>query len=116
MLVQEAQSGPGLASEGERPDMEQLIQANGQPRIGIFDQGPAQVNYRDYDLRSPMGRRLGAFSRWRRFHQFQYFGLISETLIGGCALANLSLMGVGFVYLYHPASGRRVDRNARLDA
>lgn len=94
--------------------MDRLIQANGQPHIGVFSQGPALVNYRDFDLRSPMGRRRGALARWRRFHQFQYFGLISETLIGGCALADLRLLGVGFVYLYHPASGRRVARQFRL--
>lgn len=94
--------------------MERLIQADGQPRIGIFPQGPALVNYRDYDLRSPMGRRLGPLARWRRFHQFQYFGLISDTLIGGCALADLRVMGVGFVYLYHPASGRRLMRQFKL--
>ena len=94
--------------------MERLIQADGQPRIGIFPRGPALINHRDFDLRSPMGRRLGALARWRRFHQFQYFGLISEELIGGCALADLSLLGAGFVYLYHPASGRHVVRQFRL--
>ena len=94
--------------------MERLIQAEGQPLIGIFPQGPTRVNYRDFDLRSPMGRRLGVLAKWRRFHQFQYFGLISDELIGGCALADLRLMGVGFVYLYHSASGRRVERQFRL--
>lgn len=94
--------------------MQPLIQANGQPRLGVFDVPPAQVNYRDYDLRSPMGRRLGALARWRRFHQFQYFGLISDQLIGGCALANLSLLGVGFVYLFQPATGRLLERRFKL--
>src|SRR5690606_11179716 len=94
--------------------MQRLIQADGQPSIGIFPQGPSLINHRDFDLRSPMGRRLGALARWRRFHQFQYFGLISEELIGGCALADLSLIGAGFVYLYHPASGRHVMRQFRL--
>lgn len=94
--------------------MDRLIDATGQPQIGVFAQGPDLINYRDFDLRSPMGRRLGKLARWRRFHQFQYFGLISETLVGGCALADLSLVGVGFVYLYHPASGRRIERQFRL--
>jgi hypothetical protein len=31
-------------------------------------------------------------------------------LIGGCALAELSLLAVGFVYLYHPPSGRMLER------
>ena len=94
--------------------MERLIQANGQPHYGIFERAPGLINYRDYDLRSPMGRKLGALAKWRRFHQFQYFGLISDELIGGCALANLSLAGIGFVYLYHPASGRMIERQFKL--
>ncbi len=94
--------------------MERLIQANGQAHYGIFSDAPELINYRDFDFRSAMGRRLGALAKWRRFHQFQYFGLISEELIGGCALANLSLLGVGFVYLFHPASGRMIARQFKL--
>lgn len=94
--------------------MESLIQANGQPHYGIFPSAPGQVNYRDFDFRSPMGRPLDALAKWRRFHQFQYFGLVSDELIGGCALANLSLLTVGFVYLFHPASGRMIERQIRM--
>ena len=94
--------------------MERLIQADGQPHYGIFAAPPKLINYRDFDFRSPMGRRLGALAKWRRFHQFQYFGLISDQLIGGCALANLSLVGIGFVYLFHPPSGRMIERQFKL--
>jgi hypothetical protein len=94
--------------------MDRLIQANGQPYYGIFPAAPVLINYRDFDFRSPMGRKLGVFAKWRRFHQFQYFGLISDELIGGCALANLSLLGVGFVYLFHPASGQMIERQFKL--
>ncbi|MDA8484282.1 DUF2804 domain-containing protein [Pseudomonas resinovorans] len=94
--------------------MDKLIQADGQPRYGIFPAAPGLINYRDFDFRSPMGRRLGALAKWRRFHQFQYFGLLGSELIGGCALANLSLVGVGFVYLFHPASGRMIERQFKL--
>lgn len=90
--------------------MDRLIQANGQPHYGLFPRAPGEVNYRDFDFRSPMGRRLGAWHKRRSFHQFQYFGLISDQLIGGCALADLSLVGIGFVYLFHPASGRMIER------
>lgn len=90
--------------------MERLIQANGQPHYGIFPGAPGRVNWRDFDFRSPMGRRLGALAKWRRFHQFQYFGLVSEELIGGCALADISLLTAGFVYLFHPPSGRMIER------
>jgi hypothetical protein len=94
--------------------MQHLIRPDGQPQYGIFAKAPGLINYRDFDFRSPMGRRLGALAKWRRFHQFQYFGLISDQLIGGCALANLSLAGIGFVYLFHPASGRLLERRFKL--
>ncbi|MGX5726533.1 DUF2804 domain-containing protein [Metapseudomonas otitidis] len=94
--------------------MDMLIGPDGQPRYGQFDTTPTLINYRDFDFRSPMGRRRGALAKWRRFHQFQYFGIISNELIGGCALANLSLLGVGFVYLFHPASGRMIERQFKL--
>lgn len=94
--------------------MLKLIQSNGQPHFGYFQTPPELINWRDYDLRSPMGRRLGGWAKWRRFHQFQYFGLISEQLIGGCALAQLSLLGVGFVYLFEPRSGRMIKRQFKL--
>ena len=90
--------------------MDRLIQANGQPLYGIFPAAPGEVNWRDFDFRSPMGRRLGSLAKWRRFHQFQYFGLVSGELIGGCALADISLLTAGFVYLFHPASGRMIER------
>lgn len=94
--------------------MDTLIQANGQPHYGLFPAAPATVNYRDFDFRSPMGRPLGAWRKRRTFHQFQYFGLISDQLIGGCALADLSLAGIGFVYLFHPPSGRMIERQFKL--
>ncbi|MBM7060803.1 DUF2804 domain-containing protein [Pseudomonas sp. UL073] len=94
--------------------MQRLIQANGQPHFGLFEQAPDEINYRDFDFRSPMGRPLGRLAKWRRFHQFQYFGLISDQLIGGCALASLSLAGIGFVYLFHPASGRMLEHQFKL--
>lgn len=94
--------------------MQTLIQPNGQPHYGQFPAAPELINYRDFDFRSAMGRKLGALAKWRRFHQFQYFGIISDELIGGCALANLSLLGVGFVYLFHPASGRMIERQFKL--
>ncbi|HLD68273.1 MAG TPA: DUF2804 domain-containing protein [Pseudomonas sp.] len=94
--------------------MDKLIQANGQPHYGLFPAAPGTINYRDFDFRSPMGRRLGAWHKRRTFHQFQYFGLISDQLIGGCALADLSLAGIGFVYLFHPPSGRMIERQFKL--
>lgn len=90
--------------------MKQLIDEAGQPAYGIFQQPPERINFRDYDLRSPMDRRLGKYARWRRFHQFQFFGLISDDLIGGCALADLSLVSIAFIYLYQPSTGRMIER------
>ncbi len=42
--------------------MQRLIQANGQPHYGIFPSAPQHINYRDFDFRSPMGRRVGPWA------------------------------------------------------
>ena len=35
-----------------------LIGENGQPAFGVFEQGVERINFQDYDLRSPMDRKL----------------------------------------------------------
>lgn len=85
--------------------MQNLVQANGRPRLGQFDTTPETINWRDADYRSVMGRSLPAWRRRLAFKQFEYFGLVSEDLIAGCALANLQFVGAAFVYAFRPSDG-----------
>lgn len=86
----------------------------GRPAFGLLPTPPSRVNFLDYDYRSPMGKPRAAWRKKWAFHQFQYFGVISETLIGGCALADLRWATVGFFYLYHPQTGQQIEKRIKL--
>lgn len=85
--------------------IEKLIQANGQPRFGVFPQGVAELNYLDYDLRTAMDRKRSALAKRFGFNQFQFISLISPKLIVGVAIVDLKLISNAFLYLYEPDSG-----------
>lgn len=85
--------------------MEKLIGDNGQPHFGQFDPAPADINYRDCDLRSPMDRRRGRLARHFAFNQFQFVALSSPELIVGLAIVDLKWLSNAFVYAYSPLSG-----------
>ena len=79
-----------------------LIGPDGQPVFGIFEQGIECINFKDYDLRSPMDRKLGALAKHFKFNQFQFIALVSPQLIVGVAIVDLKLVSNAFVYLYEP--------------
>lgn len=94
--------------------MSQPLIHNGRPQLGVLSQPPSRVNFLDFDYRSPMGKRRANWRKKWAFHQFQYFGVISEQLIGGCALADLRWSTVGFFYLYQPSTGQRIEKRLKL--
>ena len=79
-----------------------LIGENGQPAFGVFEQGVERINFQDYDLRSPMDRKLGRCAKHFKFNQFQFIALVSPQLIVGVAIVDLKLLSNAFVYLYDP--------------
>jgi len=96
------------------PSASRLVDARGDVRIGIFPEPIEEVNYRDFDVRSPLGRRAGALRRHFGFKQFQFLGALSETLVFGCAIADLKYLGTAFVYVYEPATRRFREASFRV--
>ncbi len=94
-------------------DVGKLIGSDGRPRFGVFPGAVREVNVADYRHRTAMGGPAGPFARWLGFKQFQYFGIISDAALFGCALANLRTLGLGFVYLHVPGRGMVVERSVR---
>ncbi len=88
--------------------MAQLIQ-HGKPRFGIVAQPWTEINYRDYDLRTPTGRRVGRLGKILGYNHFQYFGIISAEVIAGCAMVNMRLGTVVFCYVFEPQTRRMVE-------
>lgn len=83
-----------------------LINAQGDVRLGIFPAPIDEVNYRDFDLRNPLGRRVGRLRRYFAFNQFQFLGALSEEVVFGCAIADLKYVSTAFVYVYEPRTRR----------
>ena len=90
-----------------------LIDTHGDVRIGIFPEPIDEVNYRDFDLRSPLGRPAGRLRRHFAFKQFQFLGALSETVVFGCAIADLKFLSTAFVYVYEPATRRFHEASLR---
>lgn len=95
------------------PDVGPLIGGDGRPRFGVFPGAVREVNVADYRHRTAMGSDAGRMARWLGFKQFQYFGIISDAALFGCALANLRTLGLAFVYLHVPGRGMVVERSVR---
>ena len=93
--------------------MNRLIDAAGDARPGIFNIPIDEVNYRDFELLSPFGRRVGPLRRHFGFNQFQFLGALSEPLVFGCAMADIKYVGTAFVYCYEPASRRFAEYSFR---
>ena len=92
------------SSNGQVPS--RLIDTQGDVRCGIFAEPIDEVNYRDFDLRDPFGRCAGRLRRHFGFNQFQFLGALSETVVFGCAIADLKYANTSFVYVYEPATRR----------
>lgn len=83
-----------------------LIDSQGRPHLGHFAGSVPVVNGRDCDYRTPLGRPASARQRHFHYKQFQYFGLVSDELLLGCALADTGWLGLAFFYLFEPKTGR----------
>ncbi|EKF72846.1 hypothetical protein A11A3_16657 [Alcanivorax hongdengensis A-11-3] len=88
----------------ETPDT--LVDPQGQVAFGRFDHTVAHINGRQADYRTPMGAPAGALARHFHYKQFQYFGIISDDLLAGCALAHTAYLGMAFCYIFEPGTGK----------
>lgn len=88
------------------PAPDKLIDDTGMPALGRFAATLPRINGRDTDLRTPMGAPASRLARHFGYKQFQYFGIISDTLLVGCAFADTGWLGLAFVYVYDIRSKR----------
>lgn len=91
-----------------------LVGPDGRVPFGLFDGSVPRINGRDFDYRSPMGDPRGALARRFAYKQFQYFGILSEPVLAGCALAHTGWIGMAFVYVYDTQTRRLVSETFRV--
>lgn len=77
-----------------------LIQNNSQPLYGEITQALSEINYQDYDLRTPMDKPVKGLRKLAAFNQFQFIGLMNEEIIAGIAIVDLKLISNVFFYIY----------------
>ncbi|MGJ8668241.1 MAG: DUF2804 domain-containing protein [Oceanococcus sp.] len=90
-----------------------LISDAGRPQFGVFDDA-VEVNIADYRHRTPLGGKAGALAQWLGYKRFQYFGILSNNILAGCALVHLRHTAVAFVYVYSPKRGMQFEKTWRL--
>ena len=90
-----------------------LVNDRGQVRYGLFNHSLARINAEAAVWRSPFGRVKGPLARRFGYKQFQYFGIVSEHLMAGCALVNTGWLGMVFFYVFDPLSGRLDEQTWR---
>ena len=90
---------------------ERLITADGDVRLGVFASPIDEVNHRDFDLRTPMGRPASALQRRMGFNQFEFLGAMCDDVVFGVAIADVKYAGTGFAYVHEPATRRRTERS-----
>jgi hypothetical protein len=84
--------------------MDKLIKANGQVNFGVFDNPPATINFKEYDLRNVMDKPVTGLRKKMGVNQFQFIGLTGDDLILGVAIVSLKWVSNCFVYVYQPSS------------
>lgn len=95
------------------PQPDSLIDADGRPRFGLFPDSVARINGRDSDYRTPMGGRASRWARHFHYKRFQYFGVLSDELLIGCAFADTAYLAMAFFYLYDTATGKLTEHTWR---
>ena len=90
---------------------EQLIH-NARPRFGFFDDA-VEVNLEDYQHITVRGKKAGPWASWVGYKRFQYFGILSNGVLAGCAIAHLRHTAVAFVYVYTPKDGMLFEKTYR---
>ncbi len=91
-----------------------LILDNGAVRHGIFAAPVSEVNYRDADVRTVLNKPASKLQRWSGFNRFQYFGVFGDDLIAGCAFADTRWVGLVFVYVFQPSTGKMEAKTFHL--
>jgi hypothetical protein len=90
----------------------ELIQSNGQPRYGRFDQVPSEINLDDYRYKTPYGDVRTGWRKQIKYKKFKFCGLQHQQYSIGVAIVDLSWAGHGFYYVYDHLSEKVVEWNA----
>ena len=89
-----------------------LIQVNGQPRYGRFDQVPSRINLDDYIYKTPYGKVRKGWRKQLKYKKFKFCGIQHEHYSIGIAIVDLAWAGHGFFYIYDHLTEKVMEWNA----
>ena len=89
-----------------------LIQANGQPHYGRFDQVPSRINIEDYIYRNPYGKIQKGWRKQLKYKKFKFCSIQHQHYSLGIAIVDLAWAGHGFFYIYDHATAQVLEWHA----
>ncbi|MBU1172430.1 MAG: DUF2804 domain-containing protein [Proteobacteria bacterium] len=89
--------------------MNRLIKPDGRIDFGIIDNPIDSVNYKDFNLESPMGRKKSGLAKILGFNQFNFIGIMGPDFMAGLAVVDLKYLSNGFFYIYNRQTNDLVE-------
>jgi hypothetical protein len=86
-----------------------LVNAHGQPAYGVINTPVSLINYHDFELKTPMDKKVSRLRKEMRFNQFQFVGLMSDAFVFGLAIVDLKWVSNCFVYVYDRTTKQREE-------
>lgn len=82
-----------------------LISPSGKIEFGLYDEPVMNLNYMDYDLKTPLGLAIPTFLKKLKFNQFHFIGVAGEELMAGVAVVDLKYAANAFFYVLDRKQG-----------
>lgn len=82
--------------------MRSLCDDGGEVRFGVFAEPVEEIDHWRWRGLDEYDRPLGRWRRYFGFKQFEFLGGVSESVVFGCALAQIRYASSAFVYAYWP--------------
>ncbi|OTG89861.1 DUF2804 domain-containing protein [Acinetobacter sp. ANC 3832] len=89
-----------------------LIQANGQPRYGRFDELPSSINIDQYEYKTPYGKTLKGWRKQLKYKKFKFCCIQHADYTIGLAIADIAWAGHSFIYIYNHVNHEVFEWNA----
>ena len=90
-----------------------LIQSNGQPCYGRFEQIPTSIDVNRYEYKTPYGKTLKGWRKQLKYKKFKFCGIQHAEYTIGVAIADIGWAGHGFIYVYNHETQEVLFRYAR---
>lgn len=72
---------------------------------GRLAEPPGDINWLDFDARTPMGGRRPSWQKQFLFKHFDFYSVVNPQFTFGCGLVRLGLVNSTFAYLHTPERG-----------